>query len=400
MATWRRFFSNTPSNLSPLSGSGGDNFTQERAANSSFSSFLPEVYAGPPNRIERYGQYEDMDQDPVVSAMLNIVAEFCTQDNEYTNVPFSIKFKEDATDSEKKTLEQTLRKWCYINDFKTRMFHIVRKTIQYGDCIFVRDPETFEWEYVDPKNVDKVIVDELKGKDPEAYFIRDLDLNLTSKCLTTQKNTGEAYVPAGVPTGGNSSYPGQQTYRQGTSTSRFTKGAHTEEIPGEHIVHLSLNTGLDAYWPFGRSVLEPIFKSYKQKQLLEDSMVIYRIQRAPERRVFKIFTGSLPSHKAMAYVERVKNEIQQRRIPSRTGGGSSIMDASYNPLCIALDTRIPLLDGRTLELNDLIKEYQDGKENWIYSCDPITGKIVPGNITWAGVTRKDAQVIRLTLDNG
>ena len=81
-----------------------------------------------PNRIERYGQYEDMDRDPVVNAALNVVAEFCTQDNQHTNVPFSIKFKEDATDSEKKTLEETMKKWCYINDFKTRMFHIVRKT--------------------------------------------------------------------------------------------------------------------------------------------------------------------------------------------------------------------------------------------------------------------------------
>lgn len=347
MASWRRFFSQVPSNLSPLSGDGGIGFTPNTAPNSNFSSFLPEVYAGPPNRIERYGQYEDMDRDPVVNAALNVVAEFCTQDNEYTNLPLSIKFKEDATDSEKKTLEQSLRKWCYINDFKTRMFHIVRKTIVYGDCIFVRDPETFEWEYVDPKNVEKVIVDELKGKDPESYFIRDLDLNLTSKVMTTQKNTGEAFVPAGIPTGGSAAYPGQQTFRQGTSTSRFTKGSHTEEIPGEHIIHLSLNTGLEAYWPFGNSILEPVFKAYKQKQLLEDSMVIYRVQRAPERRVFKINTGTLPSHKAMAYVERIKNEIQQRRIPSRTGGGSQIMDASYNPLSILEDYYFPIdSDGR------------------------------------------------------
>ena len=397
---WKRFFTQTSSNSSPLSGSGSSgNPTQSATGN--FSSFLPEVYAGAPNRIERYGQYEDMDKsDPVVNAALNVVAEFCTQDNNHTNLPFSIKFKEDATDSEKKTLEETLKKWCYINDFKTRMFYIVRKVLVYGDCIFVRDPETFEWEYVDPKNVDKVIVDELKGKDPEAYFIRDLDLNLTSKVMTTQKNSGESFVPGGIPTGGTANYPGQPTTRQATSTSRFTKGSHTEEVAGEHIVHLSLNTGMEAFWPFGNSILEPVFKAYKQKQLLEDSIVIYRVQRSPERRVFKIHTGTLPSHKAMAYVERVKNEIQQRRIPSRTGGGSQIMDAAYNPLCLSLDTKIPLLDGRTLELNELIKEYKEGKENWVYSCDPITGKIVPGNITWAGVTRKDTQVIRLTLDNG
>jgi len=339
--SWKRHFTTVSTNLSPLSG-GNTSGSPTQQANANFSSFLPEVYAGPPNRIERYGQYEDMDRDPVVNAALNVVAEFCTQDNNHTDLPFNIKFKDDATDSEKKTLEETLKKWCYINDFKIRIFHIVRKVLVYGDCIFVRDPETFEWEYVDPKNVDKVIVDELKGKDPEAYFIRDLDLNLTAKVLTTQKNTGEAFVPAGIPTGGSANTPGQQTFRQGASTSRFTKGSHTEEIPGEHVVHLSLNTGLEPFWPFGNSILEPVFKAYKQKQLLEDSMVIYRVQRAPERRVFKIFTGSLPSHKAMAYVERVKNEIQQRRIPSRTGGGSQIMDAAYNPLSIMEDYYFPV----------------------------------------------------------
>jgi len=342
MATWRRYFSEAPTNSSPLGGNGGSNFTSANSPNRNFASFLPEVYSGPPNRIERYGQYEDMDRDPVVNAALNVIAEFCTQDNEHTSLPFSINFKADATDSEKKTIEETLKKWAYINNWKTRTFHIIRKVLLYGDCFFVRDPETFEWEYADPKNVEKIIVDELKGKDPEAYFIRDLDLNLTAKVITTQKNGGDYFVPGGQPTPGTSNYPGQNSYTQPSSTSRFTKGAHTQEVPGEHIVHLSLNTGLEPFWPFGNSVLEPVFKAYKQKQLLEESMVIYRVQRAPERRVFYIDTGTLPSHKAMAYVERVKNEIQQRRIPSRTGGGNQIMDASYNPLSILEDYYFPV----------------------------------------------------------
>lgn len=343
MASWKRFFNSTPSNLSPMSGGGIDGTTN--APNRNFVSFLPEVYAGPPNRIERYAQYEDMDRDPVVHAALNTVAEFCTQENDYTNMPFTVSYKnDDATDSEKKVLEQTLQKWCYINDFKTRLYHIVRKVLVYGDCFFVRDPETFEWEFVDPKNVEKVVVDELKGKDPEAYFIRDLDLNLTSKVMSTAKQSGQFFVPSGSPSPGNANYPGQNTWSQPSSTSRFTKSSHCEEIPGEHIVHLSLNTGMEPFWPFGNSILEPVFKAYKQKQLLEDAMVIYRVQRAPERRVFYIDTGTLPSHKAMAYVERVKNEIQQRRIPSRTGGGSQIMDASYNPLSILEDYYFPVND--------------------------------------------------------
>jgi hypothetical protein len=118
-------------------------------------------------------------------------------------------------------------------------------------------------------------------------------------------------------------------------------------LDAKHIVHLSLTEGLDFYWPFGQSVLETIFRVFKQKELLEDSVLIYRVSRAPERRIFKIDVGNMPSHLAMAFVERVKNEIHQRRIPSNTGGGQHIMDSSYNPLSINEDYYFPqTADGR------------------------------------------------------
>jgi hypothetical protein len=80
--------------------------------------------------------------------------------------------------------------------------------------------------------------------------------------------------------------------------------------------------------------------------LLEDAVLIYRVQRAPERRMFKIDVGNMPSHLAMAFVERIKNEIHQRRIPSTHGGGS-VVDASYNPLSMNEDYFFPVTaDGR------------------------------------------------------
>jgi hypothetical protein len=73
----------------------------------------------------------------------------------------------------------------------------------------------------------------------------------------------------------------------------------------------------------------------------------YRVQRAPERRVFKIDVGNMPSHMAMAFVERVKNEMHQRRIPTYTGGGQNSVDATYNPLSINEDFFFPVTaDGR------------------------------------------------------
>jgi intein/homing endonuclease len=77
-----------------------------------------------------------------------------------------------------------------------------------------------------------------------------------------------------------------------------------------------------------------------------------------------------------------------------------MLDASYNPMCLELNTKIPLFDGRVLTLKEIINEFENGKENWIYSCDPHTGKIVPGVIDWAGVTRKNTETIKLFFNNG
>jgi hypothetical protein len=130
-------------------------------------------------------------------------------------------------------------------------------------------------------------------------------------------------------------------YPSNISGSRFQRNENQYAIDAKHVIHLSLSEGLDNNFPFGTSLLESIFKVYKQKELLEDAIIIYRIQRAPERRVFYIDVGNMPSHLAMGFVERVKNEVNQRRIPSVTGGSQSVIDAGYNPLSINEDYFFP-----------------------------------------------------------
>ena len=127
-----------------------------------------------------------------------------------------------------------------------------------------------------------------------------------------------------------------------SSSTRFGNDKTNEiAIDAEHMVHLSLSEGLDNNAPFGNSLLEGIFKVYKQKELLEDAIIIYRTQRAPERRVFYVDVGNMPSHLAMQFVERVKTEIHQRRIPSKSGGGTSVIDSAYNPLSTNEDYFFP-----------------------------------------------------------
>ena len=315
-----------------------------------YRSRLPEVYTGHPNRIERYNQYEMMDVDAEINACLDIIAEFSTQKNEHNKTPFDLEFKEEPTQHEVELLKTQLQQWCKLNEFDTRTFKLFRNTIKYGDQVFVRDPENFKLYWVDMVKVIKVIVNESEGKKPEQYVIKDLNINLQNLTVAQKTNTDFAANPAtGLGGTGGGAQGGGYTVPSmpyNTSGSRFVLGQSESAIDAKHIVHLSLTEGLDRFWPFGQSILENIFKVYKQKELLEDAVLIYRVQRAPERRMFKIDVGNMPSHLAMAFVERIKNEIHQRRIPS-TYGGQSVLDATYNPLSMNEDYFFPVTaDGR------------------------------------------------------
>ena len=350
------------SNQGAWNGSLGQNGTPTNNYNSTefgyknYMSRLPEVYTGHPNRIERYNQYEMMDVDAEINACLDIISEFSTQRNEHNKTPFAFEWKDDPTPHEVDLLKTQLQQWCKLNEFDNRMFKIFRNVVKYGDQVFVRDPENFKLYWVDMVKVIKVIVNESEGKKPEQYVLKDININLQNLSVAQKTNTDFAANPAtglgGTGGGTNTPYT-VPAMPYNTSGSRFTLGQSESAIDAKHIVHLSLTEGLDRFWPFGQSILENIFKVYKQKELLEDAVLIYRVQRAPERRVFKIDVGNMPSHMAMAFVERIKNEIHQRRIPSLYGG-QSIVDATYNPLSMNEDYFFPVTaDGRGSDVTTL-----------------------------------------------
>ena len=362
--TYKKHFTrvNQSGQMSPLgsgnmtgswNGPGGattSNYSNQDFGYKNYGSRLPEVYTGHPNRIERYNQYEMMDVDAEINACLDIISEFSTQKNEHNKTPFSLEWREDPTPHEVEMLKTQLQQWCKLNEMETRIFKIFRNCLKYGDQVFVRDPENFKLYWVDMTKVIKVIVNESEGKKPEQYVIKDLNINLENLVVAQKTNTDFAANPAtgmgGTGGGGSGGGYTVPSMPYNTTGSRFSLGFNEAAIDSKHVVHLSLTEGLDRFWPFGQSILENIFKVYKQKELLEDAVLIYRVQRAPERRVFKIDVGNMPSHMAMAFVERIKNEIHQRRIPSTHGGGSMV-DATYNPLSMNEDYFFPVTaDGR------------------------------------------------------
>jgi hypothetical protein len=342
--SWKKYFTpvNTSGSMSPISGSVSSSHASPTHRN--YSSYLPDVYSGHPNRLERYGQYDTMDSDSEVNAALDILAEFCTQTNEENGTPFRVFFKEQATNTEVSIIKKYMQQWTKQNKFQTRIFKIVRNAFKYGDVFFVRDPETQSWMFVDSAKVDSIIVNESEGKKPEQYLIRDFNPNLETLATTAISPTnisggGTQYSSNNSGTGMSRGMTG--SFPNTAGGSRFQRKENQYAIDANHVIHISMSEGMDNNFPFGNSLLESIFKVYKQKELLEDAIIIYRIQRAPERRVFYIDVGNMPSHLAMGFVERVKNEVNQRRIPSVTGGSQSVIDAGYNPLSINEDYFFP-----------------------------------------------------------
>ena len=334
MATWRKYFNSSNSGLPVnVTGTTADGYS---TTHTRYSSWLPEVYAGSPNRLMRYVQYDQMDNDLEINAALDIIAEFSTQADDYTEQPFIFKFNEDPSETEMKILSKTLEQWCKLNDLNRRAFKMFRSTLKYGDQFLIRDPETYKLYWTDPANVEKVVVNESKGKKIETYFIKNLEANFEQLAATSPAaiHTRPYGAGGGMLAGGNIGASAGNYKLQNDPSQGASQGV---PVDAQHVVHVSLTEGMDHNWPFGISILEPVFKVFKQKELLEDSIIIYRVHRAPERRVFFIDVGNMPPHKAQQYLEKIKYEVQQKRVPNKKNDGSNVADAAYNPMSMLED---------------------------------------------------------------
>ena len=153
--------------------------------------------------------------------------------------------------------------------------------------------------------------------------------------------------------------------------------------------------------------LSKTIKPANMLRYMEDAVLIYTLSRAPERRVFYVDVADMPKQKADQYMKDVMARYKNKIVYNQSTGElsddrahMSILEDFWLPRrCFSMSTKIKLLDGRDVSIQQLTDEYSDGKVNWTYSVSP-DGTIVPGKITWAGVTMKDASVVDVHLDNG
>jgi len=102
--------------------------------------------------------------------------------------------------------------------------------------------------------------------------------------------------------------------------------------------------GNDAFLPYGSSIIEPARRIWRQLVLIEDAMLVYRVVRSPERRVFYIDVGAVPPEDIPNYMEQAKSTLRANQVVDKTTGK---VDLRYNPLSVDEDYFIPVRGGES-----------------------------------------------------
>jgi len=135
----------------------------------------------------------------------------------------------------------------------------------------------------------------------------------------------------------------------------------------------------------------------EEHNFIADGVCVHNT-RAPARYAFYVDVTDVPSNRVESFLKRAKRDLKKKKM---VNPNNNFLDMRYNPLCLSGDTKIPLLDGTEKTLLEMVDAHERGEQQWVYSVDVNNGnKLVPGKVSWAGGTRKNAQLLKITLDNG
>lgn len=290
-------------------------------------SYFQKLIQGSASRLTRYREYDLMDNDVEISRSLDTIAEEMTGQDPNSNLPLELVIDStkvpNISSSVVFTLKAALRYWSEIHHWNNRLFKIARVTAKYGDCYFIRHKETTKWEYLHPKNVVGAIVD-------KHDMTRVLGWQIKREIKTPNS-----------------------PYNQPTGQYGRPSDENVDTYAAQDIIWFSLNDDIGESAPFGESVLRAVYRAQKQKELLEDAIIIHRLVRAPEKRVYYVDVGKMPPQQVKAHLETFKNDMRQRRIPSQ-GGGVEQVDSVYNPQSMNEDIILATRpDGRGSKVENL-----------------------------------------------
>jgi len=324
-------------------------------------------------------KYREMSLQPEIDAAVDEITNECIEIAESDIVDINLDDLDDI-------LSDKIRKLI------TEEFSNTLKLLNFNKFAY----ETFRRWYIDGRLYYHVIIDDkdIKSGIKELRYVDPRKIRKIRE-VTKKKVPGGESSESVVPKVQNEYYIfNDKGFNYGNkSVGPSTTGL---KIAKDSIVH-TVSGLTDTQGTMVLSYLHKGIKALNQLRTLEDALVIYRLARAPERRIWYIDVGNLPKMKAEQYVRDVMVKHKNRLIYD--GATGEVRD-DRKFMCYSMDTKIPLLDGRTLTLDEITSEYKSGKQNWVYSCDPITGKFVPGPVSWAGVTKRNSEVVKVTFDNG
>jgi hypothetical protein len=247
-----------------------------------------------PTRMASYYDYESMEYTPEISAALDIYAEESTtpdQDGLILKVY-----------SESKRIKQVLTD-LFTNklDINTNLPMWTRNTCKFGD--------NFIYLKLDPENG-------IVG----CQQLPNIQIERLEKGMRFQ--------------------PDKYSQEMENDALKFVWKEKNMEFNTWEIGHFRI-LGDDRKLPYGTSMLEKARRIWKQLLLCEDAMLIYRVSRAPERRVFKVFVGNMDDKDVDAYVQRVAGKFKRDQIADPKTGN---VDMRYNQLAVDQDYFIPVRD--------------------------------------------------------
>lgn len=267
-------------------------------------------------RKRRYKDYEKMDEEAEVGAALDIYSDDATQEN--------TKKEMFELNSENDLVKKEVARFLVQTKLPHFIWDIVRNVAKYGDC--------FVENVVDLNNIQGGIT-RLKILNPNFMFRVEDKYGYLKEFIQEipEKNasTADAYT---------------------TSFQPDKKKKNFIRLDKDQIVHFRRHTSDANYYPYGKCILAYAVRAFKSLILMEDAMLIYRIQRAPERRAFYLETGNLPQSKVEAFVERIKTKFKKQAM---WNPATNSIDYSYNPLSVDEDFFIPIRNGQGTKIEVL-----------------------------------------------
>ena len=281
-------------------------------------------------RIQLYSDYEAMDTDPLIASTLDILADESTLKNDMGEV-LSIR----STDE---NIQRVLYNLYYdVLNIEFNLWSWVRNMCKYGDFFLKLEiSEKFGVYNVLPYTVYNMV--RYEGQDPKE----------PSKVVFT-------IDPDGLASSADPNY--------------MPKSNKTIiQLDNYEVAHFRLISDTN-YLPYGRSYIEPARKIYKQLTLMEDAMLIHRIMRAPEKRMFYINVGSIPPNEVEQFMQKTINNIKKTPYVDPETGEYNLR---FNMMNMMEDFYLPVRGGDTSTKIDTTKglEY-DGTNDIEYLRDKM-----------------------------